>query len=267
MRVISLNVNGIKRAAERGFFEWMAEQDADVVCVQDLQAKEYQLPDEMVNPDGYTGYFFDADEDGFSGVAVYCKEPPKAIMFGLGNPEFDIEGRFIQADFEGVSIASVLFPSGVAGTPLQDHKFQFMKAFMNHLKKTLRKRRDFLFCGTTYVAHKTHDVFDWKSQQGKSGFMDEERAWFDHILGPMGYVDCFREANFDQDEFTWWPDEQGAWERNEGWRIDYMLGTPGMKRSADMAKIYKNKRFSDHAPVIVDFDYELGESEEEFNFF
>jgi len=266
MRIISLNVNGIKQAAERGFFEWMIEQDADVVCVQDLQAKEYQLPEEMINPGSYSGYFFDADEDGFSGVAVYCKEPPKAIMFGLGNPEFDMEGRFIQADFEKVSIASVLFPSGVAGTPLQEHKFQFMKAFMGHLKKTLRKRRDFLFCGTFYVGHKTHDVYDWKAQQGKSGFMDEERAWMDHILGPMGYVDCFREANYDNDEFTWWPEDAGAWERNEGWRLDYQLGTPGLKRSAAMAKIYKNKRFSDHAPVIIDYDYEVN-GDDEFNFF
>ncbi len=165
MRVITFNAQGIEQAAENGFFDWMVQQDADVICLQDLRAKEYQLDDERYHPEGYHPFFFDAWEDGYSGVAIYTRELPKAIMTGLGFELCDQHGRFIQADFEHVSVSSFFIPSGLKSEEAQAEKEAFMVDFLGHFNKTLRKRREFIFCGTTNIAHKTVDLSNWYANQ------------------------------------------------------------------------------------------------------
>lgn len=253
MRVITFNAQGIKQAADNGFFDWMVQQDADVVCLQDLRAKEYQLDDDRYHPAGYHAYFFDALDDDYSGVAIYTRHLPKAIMTGLGFELCDYHGRFIQADFDKVSVASVFIPSGLKSYEAQQNKEAFMTHFMAHLKKTLRKRRDFVFCGTFNTAHRTKDLSNWYVNQTVSGFLPSERAWMEEMLGDLGYVDAFREINKAERQFTWWPDYNRARTLNEGARLDYQVTTANLRPLIEAARIYKDDMFSEHAPLIIDY--------------
>jgi len=249
MKVLTLNLNGMENAVERGFIGWLASSDADVVCVQNLKAKEYQLPAECFNVPGFEAFFTDAEEDGFSGVGIYCREMPKAIIRGLGFPQCDIEGRFIQADFEQFSVASVLFPQATDEEE-QERKFDFMDQFLSHLKKTQRKRRDFIFAGTYYIAHRTIDLGNWESHQRESGFLPEERAWMDQVMGPVQYVDAFRRINKQEMQHTWWPYDEA---QRFGLRIDYQLVTPDLAPYIDQARIITEPRFSPHCMLEVDY--------------
>lgn len=253
MRVITLNVQGIKEAAKKGFFDWMVAQDADVVCLQDLRAKDYQLDDPIYHPEGYHAYFFDAFEDDYSGVALYCKKPPKAIMTGLGFEECDFHGRFIQADYDGVSIAAMMIPSGLKDDEAQSAKYHYMEHVLNHLRKTLRKRRQFIFCGTWHIAHKPEDLSNWYVNQRNSGFLPEERQWLDQIFGELKFVDAFREVNHAERQYTWWPPYNRARTLNEGARIDYQVTTQGLRQSVRKAVIDRTVLFSEHAPLIIDY--------------
>lgn len=255
MRIISLHVNGLKKAAEQGLFEWLNEEQADVVCIQNTLDREYKLPDSVLYPDGYNGYFFEGETDDYSGVAIYTRELPKAIMTGLGFPACDFQGRYIQADFEHVSIGSILFPKEDAFHSLED-KLAFQQEFLNHLKKTRRKRRDFIFCGNFEAAHKTIDVADWRQQQDQSGFLLEERAFLDQVFGPVGFVDAFREANFGENQFTYWPNEEARRRNSEGFRFDYQICTPDLRQFVVESKIMKNQIFSNHAPVLVEYEFD-----------
>lgn len=257
MRVITFNTQGIEQAAEKGFFDWMVKQDADVVCLQDLRAKEYQLDDERYHPEGYYPYFFDAFEDGYSGVAIYSRTVPKAIMTGLGFELCDFHGRFIQADFDKVSVSSLTIPSGLANEEAQEVKREYMQQFMGHLKKTLRKRRDFIFAGTYQIAHRPVDLSNWYVNQQVSGFLADEREWMDEVLVDMGYVDAFREINKVDNQYTWWPSYNRARELNEGARLDYQLTTGNVRSQVKSATIYRDQIFSEHAPLIIDYDIEI----------
>lgn len=257
MRVITFNTQGIEQAAEKGFFDWMVKQDADVVCLQDLRAKEYQLDDERYHPEGYYPYFFDAFEDGYSGVAIYSRTVPKAIMTGLGFELCDFHGRFIQADFDKVSVSSLTIPSGLANEEAQEVKREYMQQFMGHLKKTLRKRRDFIFAGTYQIAHRPVDLSNWYVNQQVSGFLEDEREWMDEVLVDMGYVDAFREINKVDNQYTWWPSYNRARELNEGARLDYQLTTGNVRSQIKSATIYRDQVFSEHAPLIIDYDIEI----------
>ena len=257
MRIISINLDGIHNATERGFTDWISEQEADVICVQNLRAQESQLGDQLLQPHGYEGYFFDALEgDQIAGVGIYCKSPPKAIMTGLGFEMCDYEGRYIQADYEHVSIGSILFPPGSSNHGEQQKKFQFMEGFMSHLKKTRRKRREFIFCGSFHIAHKTIDLSDWQGNQTEPGFLAEERAWLDQVFGPVGFIDAFREANIEDKQFTWWPSTENARRNTLGWRVDYQITTPGLKDQIANSQIDRDANFSSHAPVIIDYSFE-----------
>ncbi|MFT5722296.1 MAG: exodeoxyribonuclease-3 [Motiliproteus sp.] len=257
MRVITLNVQGIKQAAEKGLFDWMLKLDADVYCLQDIQAKEYQLDDALYHPPGYYPYFFDAFEDNHSGVALYCKKPPKAIMTGMGFELCDAHGRFIQADYDKVSIVSMALPSGLKDDAAQSQKLHFMEHFLNHLRKTLRKRRQFIFCGTWSIAHKTIDLSNWYVNQKNSGFLAEERQWLDVVFNELGFIDAFREINHVDHQFTWWPPYNRAWSLNEGARIDYQVTTSELRKTVQAAAIYKEARFSEHAPLEITYNIEL----------
>jgi len=257
MRIITLNVEGLRQAAERGFFHWMEQQDADVVCLQDLREKDYQLDEPQFRPDGWHAYFFDAFEDGYSGTALYCRHQPKAIMTGMGFPGCDFEGRFIQADFEKISVASMYVPTGLGSEEKQDAKNEFMEQFNAHLRKTLRKRREFIFCGTINTAHKPADLSGWYVNQKNSGFLPEEREVLDEIFYQLDYCDAFRQVNQSERQFTWWPDYNRAYKLNEGARLDYQITTPGLRRFVRNAGIYREERFSNHAPLIIDYSCDL----------
>jgi exodeoxyribonuclease-3 len=258
MRVISANLNGIRAAAKKGFFDWMKRQKADVVCIQETKAQEHQLAEPLYHPKGWHSFFFDAEKKGYSGVAIYSRHEPDSVEFGLGWDHCDQEGRYIQADFGKLSIASLYLPSGSSSEERHANKLVFMDRFLEELKKMKKKKREFIICGDYNTVHKEIDIKNWKSNQKNSGCTPEERAWLDNLFGPVGYVDAFRVVNQNADEYTWWSNRGQAWAKNVGWRIDYQVITPGLKDCVQKAAIYKSKRFSDHAPLTIDYDYEIG---------
>ncbi len=254
MRVVSINVNGLKRAAENGFFDWMREIDADVVCVQDLQGKVYDFDDEIFHPEGYQAYFIDAERPEDGGVGIYTRHFPKAIMYGFAYEPADREGRFIQADFENVSVASMLVPCALGKPENQDAKDQFLEAFQSHLEKTLRKRRQFIFAGSFNSAHLVMDASKKYHEMDVSGFKAHERDWFDTVYDDFGYVDAFRQVNIEKNQYTWWPEWAKGWRKNAGWRTDYQITTQMVRNVIEDGFIDMDTRFSDHAPVIIDYD-------------
>ena len=254
MRIISFSADGIKDAAKNGFYQWLEEQDADFVCVQDLQCAEYDLQDDIFFPAKYNAYFFDDINGKENGVAIYCRELPKAIMTGLGFADFDMEGRYIQADFENLSVGCLLAPRAEEGKPNQQiRKTEFFSLLLGHLQKVRNKRREFIICGNWHIAHTASDLQDTERNSSSSGFLTEERQWMNELI-ESGYVDAFREINSDQDEFSWWPDGDRS---SNGWRTDFHIISGGLKYSVDYGAIYKSKEFSTHAPVIMDYDIEL----------
>lgn len=254
MRIISFSADGIKNAAENGFFDWLKEQDADFVCVQDLRCSEYDLQDKIFFPEEYNAYFFDDVDGKANGVAIYCRQMPKAIMTGLGFADFDMEGRYIQADYENLSVACLLAPRANLGDAVQQtRKNNFFELLGAHLQKIRNKRREFIICGNWHIAYTAADVQDSQGNSTTSGFLAEERQWMNELL-ESGYVDAFREVSSDQDEFTWWPDGKRS---ENGLRTDYHIISQGLKYAVDYGVIYKIKEFSTHAPVIMDYDIEL----------
>lgn len=254
MRIISFSADGIKKAAENGFYDWLKEQDADFVCIQDLQCSEYDLQDNIFFPEEYNAYFWDDVDGKKNGVAIYCRALPKAIMTGLGFADFDMEGRYIQADFENLSIACLLAPSASEGNEEeQSRKNAFFELYGAHLQKVRNKRREFVICGNWQTVHTSIDVQDTQRNSTASGFLASERQWLDELFSE-GYVDAFREINADKDEFSYWPDGERD---SNGWRTDFQVVSQGLKYHIDYGAIYKSKAFSTHAPVIMDYDIEL----------
>lgn len=253
MRIISVNLNGIRAAERKGFFKWMLKQEADVVCLQETKAQEDQLPPEVYHPPGYHTYFHDAEKKGYSGVGLYCRKKPDRVIKGLGWPDFDAEGRFIEADFGGLSVISLYLPSGSSSEERQAVKFDFMERFTPVLEAMRRKKREYIICGDWNIVHKEIDIKNFKSNQKNSGCLPEERAWLDQVFGPMGFVDAFRVVDPRPEQYTWWSNRGQAWDKNVGWRIDYQVITPGLKEKVKAAAIYKDERFSDHAPLIIDY--------------
>lgn len=257
MRIVSINLNGIRAAAAKGFYGWLSRQDADVVCLQELRAQVEQLTAQMLAPRGYHGYFHDAEKQGYSGVAVYCRRQPDRIRMGMGWPDMDAEGRYIQADFGELSVTSVYLPSGTSGEARQAVKFSFLDRFMPFLHALRRDGREYILCGDWNIAHKEIDLKNWRANQKHSGFLPEERAWMEKLFNEVGFVDVFRRLNPEPEQYTWWSNRGQAWAKNVGWRIDYQVATPGIAQTARAESIYKRKRFSDHAPLIIDYEYSL----------
>ncbi len=257
MRIVSANLNGIRAAQRKGFFEWMLARNIDVLCIQETKAQEDQLGADHFHPAGYYRYFHDAQKKGYSGVAIYCRKKPDQVIKGLGWPDFDAEGRFIQADFGRLSVISLYLPSGSASEVRQAAKFDFMARFTPLLEAFREDGREYIICGDWNIVHKEIDIKNWKSNQKNSGCLPEERAWLDQVFGPMGYVDAFRVVNQAPHQYTWWSNRGQAWANNVGWRIDYQVITPALKARVKAAEIYKDERFSDHAPLIIDYDCTL----------
>lgn len=261
MKIISANLNGIRAANRKGFFQWLETQQADVVCLQETKAQEHQLETEEYYPKGYHCHYFDAQKKGYSGVAIYARQKPDQVTCGLGEgfEDMDAEGRFIQADFtredgSKLSVISLYLPSGSAKEERQLVKYSFMERFTETLKAMRRKRREFVICGDWNIVHKEIDIKNWKSNQKNSGCLPAEREWLDKLFGPMGFTDAFREVNQQPGEYTWWSNRGQSWAKNVGWRIDYQVITPGLKDKVKSASVYKDERFSDHAPLIIDYE-------------
>lgn len=255
MRIITLNVNGVRSAARKGFFDWLALQDADIVCIQETKAQEGQIGDPLYRPEGYHCHYLDAEKRGYSGVALFARKQPDELIHGLGWPDMDAEGRYLEARFGRLSVASLYLPSGSSSEQRQQVKFSFLDRFMPFLRECAESGRDYVFCGDWNIAHKNIDLKNWRGNQKNSGFLPEERAWMDQLLGPENWVDAFRAVNWDADQYTWWSNRGQARAKNVGWRIDYQIASPGLRDKVRAASIYKDQRFSDHAPLTLDYDY------------
>lgn len=254
LKVITLNVNGIRSAARKGFFIWLMQQHADIVCLQELKAQEADIMHDTFTLDGYQGYFHFAEKKGYSGVGIYSKLQPKQVVTGLGWPDADQEGRYVALDLGHLWVASLYMPSGSSGDHRQAIKFEFLKQYAERLDAISKGKHEYIICGDWNIAHKNIDLKNWRANQTHSGFLPEERAWMDHLLSEQGFIDAFRVINQEPDQYTWWSNRGRAWEKNVGWRIDYQIITPGLKSSIKSATIYKDERFSDHAPLIMEYD-------------
>jgi exodeoxyribonuclease-3 len=255
LKIISLNLNGIRSATNKGLYAWLKKQDADIVCMQEIKAQVGDMSDEMLNPDGYFGYFHYAEKKGYSGVGIYSKTQPDSIIVGLGIADIDREGRYIEARFGNLSVVSLYLPSGSSGEERQAFKFSVMERFMLHLKMLKDSGRDVVICGDWNIAHKEIDLKNWKGNKKNSGFLPEERAWLTALFDDVGWVDVYRKLHPETTDacYTWWSNRGQAWAKNVGWRIDYQIATTDFANKAVSSSIYKDERFSDHAPLIVEY--------------
>lgn len=256
MRIINFSADGIDAAAKLGFFDWLKNQDADVICIQDIRTQEHKLHDDHFFPEGYFPYFLD-HSDNQNGVAIYTKKLPKAIMFGLGFNDFDSEARYIQADFDNLSIGSILVPAASADDAVaMERKAQFLEQLYAHLEKILNKRRQFIFAGNWQIAHMPRDT-QQSIDSHQPGFLLSERRFLDEAIHKLGYLDAFRLTNKDNDEFSWWPEGN----MHDGRRVDFQLISHGLKHKVEYGAIYKSQAFSSHAPVIMDYDIFFAEED------
>ena len=253
MRIISFSADGVREAAKRGFYDWLERQDADFICIQDLRCSEYDLQDDLFFPSEYNAYFFDDINGKDNGVAIYCRTLPKAIMTGLGFADFDMQGRYIQADYDDLSVGCLLVPvADDDDDEAQESKNEFYNLLGGHLQKVRNKRRDFIICGNWRVAHTAADVQNSEENSNRSGFLPDERQWFDELLD-SGYVDAYRRISSDDDAFSYWPGERGK----DGWRVDMQIISEDLQYTVEHGAIYTGEEFSKHAPVIIDYDIEL----------
>ncbi len=261
MKIISVNLNGIRAAAKKEFFTWMKKQQADIICIQETKAQPFQLADPLYHIEGYHIFFNSAEKKGYSGVAIYSKSRPDSIDLSLGTQWgiLDKEGRFIQVNFGQLSIASLYLPSGSSGETRQTLKYQFLDKLTPLLHAMRQNSRSYILCGDWNIAHKEIDLKNWKANQKHSGFLPAERAFMDQLFNNMGFVDAFRVVEKDPDHYTWWSNRGKAWEKNVGWRIDYQIITPDLKDTVNTASIYKAQRFSDHAPLIIEYQKNIAD--------
>ena len=253
LRVITLNLNGIRSAAKKGFFAWVQQQNADVICVQEVRAQQVDIIHPAFQLEGYHGYFHFAEKKGYSGVGIYSKREPTEVITGLGWKEANEEGRYVEIRFDKLNIASLYMPSGTSGPLRQTIKFDFLKRYADFLLTKRMSECEYIICGDWNIAHRQIDLKNWRGNQKNSGFLPEERAWMDELFGSLGFVDAFRHMNQEPEQYTWWSNRGQAWAKNVGWRIDYQVVTPGLKDAVKAVSIYKNQRFSDHAPLLIDY--------------
>ena len=256
-RVITINVNGLRSAAGKGLMRWLQRVDPDIVCLQEVKAHAADLPDELLHPPGLHAHFHHAQVKGYSGTAIYAKKRPAGVRIGFGDPEFDAEGRCVQLDYAGTTVLCAYFPSGSSSPERHAAKFRYLERFGGHLDRLREEGREILLCGDVNIAHKEIDIRNWRANRKNSGFTPEERAWLDDFLGRRGWVDVFRTLDARPDQYTWWSRRGAARENNVGWRIDYQFATPGLARKAKATSIYTRQRFSDHAPLIVEYSGRL----------
>jgi len=254
VRIISFNANGIRSAASKGFFDWFAQQDADLLCLQETKAQAEQLSDPVFHPLGYHVHFKDASiRKGYSGVAIYSRNEPDAVVTGLDWPEFDDEGRYIEARFGNLSVVSLYLPSGSSGDPRQQFKFECMERLAAIFAGWRGRGREYVICGDWNIVHTRLDIRNWSSNQKQSGCLPAERAWLDSLFASAGWIDSFRALRPADVAYTWWSNRGAARANDVGWRIDYQIVTPGLSGRLRDCAIAREPRFSDHAPYRVDY--------------
>jgi exodeoxyribonuclease-3 len=261
-RLTSLNLNGIRSAASKGVEAWLAKTKPDCICVQEVKAQAPDVEGKLDALAGLKGHFHFAEKKGYAGVAAFARHEPSDVVTGFGSKEFDAEGRYVELRFDTprrkLSIISCYFPSGSSGEERQQAKFRFLDEFDPHLA-ALKRRREFILCGDVNIAHKEQDLKNWRSNRKNSGFLPEERAWMTKTLSETGLVDVYRRLQPEATEasYTWWSNRGQAWANNVGWRLDYHLATPALAETARREAIYKKERFSDHAPITVEYELTL----------
>ena len=261
-RLVTLNLNGIRSAASKGFLEWAAQAGADCMGVQEVKAQAADLADRFETVAGMPGYFHFAEKKGYSGVGLYSRKRPSSVVVGLGDAFFDAEGRYVEARYDTpkrrLSIISCYFPSGSSGEERQAAKFRFLDVVYPHLQ-ALRAEREFILVGDVNIAHQEKDLKNWRSNQKNSGFLPEERAWMTKLLTDGGLVDVYRQLEPDATDacYTWWSNRGQAYANNVGWRLDYHLATPALAAKAKTVSVYTTQKFSDHAPLVVDYGFTL----------
>lgn len=254
MKIITLNLNGIRAASRKGFFEWLDKESPDFICLQELKAQEQDLTAEMLRPNGYHGYFSFAEQKGYSGVGIYTKHNPTKVTSKINIENFDSEGRFIEVAFDDFSLISLYLPSGSSGIDRQEFKFLVLDQFYDFMESRL-KQKNTIICGDFNIAHHEIDLKNDKGNKKNSGFLPEERAWMTKIFSQQHWIDVYRALHPEEeaDAYTWWSNRGQAWEKNVGWRIDYQIASSKIAKRAISAKVFKDERFSDHAPLIIHY--------------
>ncbi|WP_372658610.1 exodeoxyribonuclease III [Hydrogenophaga sp.] len=261
-KLTSLNLNGIRSATTKGLEKWLAAHQPDCICVQEVKAQGPDVSGKFEEMAGLTGYFHFAEKKGYSGAAVYTKHAPSDVIIGFDGGEFDTEGRYVELRFDTpkrkLSLISSYFPSGSSGPERQAAKYRFLDLMYPHLQ-ALKSQREFILCGDINIAHQNIDLKNWRSNQKNSGFLPEERAWMTKLLNEAGMVDVYRQLQPEATEtaYTWWSNRGQAYANNVGWRLDYHLATPALAAHARREAIYKDEKFSDHAPLTIEYDFKL----------
>jgi exodeoxyribonuclease-3 len=264
MRIVSFNANGLRSAASKGFFDWFGAAQADVLCVQETKAQAHQLGDAVLRPAGYHACFKDAiTRKGYSGVAIYSRRAPDAVIDTLGWAPFDDEGRYLEAHFGNLSVVSFYIPSGSSGELRQGFKFEVMRWLKPILDGWLASGRDYVLCGDWNIVRSRLDIRNWTSNQKNSGCLPEEREWLNALCADTsaeadpargrGWVDTYRVLHPQGEDYTWWSARGAARANDVGWRIDYQLATPGLRERLQRCFIQREPKFSDHAPYTVDY--------------
>jgi exodeoxyribonuclease-3 len=254
VKIVSFNANGLRSATSKGFFEWVPGLDADLICIQETKAQEHQLRVPAMLPDGYTAYFRDATtKKGYSGVAIYTRREPDAVLTGIGWDAFDEEGRYLELRFGNLSVVSMYFPSGSSGEERQGFKFECIDRLTPVFDAMLASGRDYVICGDWNIVHTRKDIRNWTSNLKNSGCLPEERAWLDLLFQDRGWVDTYRCLQPDGEDYTWWSQRFGVREKNIGWRIDYQVVTPSLRARLTSCAIFPEPKFSDHAPYLVEY--------------
>ncbi|MEM6985225.1 MAG: exodeoxyribonuclease III [Pseudomonadota bacterium] len=256
MRVLTLNLNGIRSAARKGFFAWLDSVDADFVCLQEVRAQTDQITDSLYWPAAFHCVYHSPERKGYSGVAIFAKRTPSKIIRTIGHPVIDDEARWLEFRFPKLSIVSLYLPSGSSGQPRQDLKMDCLGFLTDHLAALARRRSPTIICGDFNIAHTVNDIRNWRSNQKNSGFLPEERAWLDQTFDRRRWVDSFRELEQPEHSYTWWSNRGQAYANNVGWRLDYQIVSRSLRDRVTRTHIHTEPRFSDHAPYIVDYDTE-----------
>ncbi len=263
LRLVTLNLNGIRSAATKGFEAWAEAAAIDCMGVQEIRAQAADVHNRFEQVAGMRGHFHFAEKKGYAGVGLYSRHEPSDVVVGTGWPEFDAEGRWVEVRFDKpgrkLSLISAYFPSGSSSEERQLAKFRFLGHMAPHLR-ALKAEREFILMGDINIAHQAIDLKNWKGNQKNSGFTPEERAWVTELLNAEtggGLVDVFRQLNPHPEQYTWWSNRGQAWAKNVGWRIDYHFATPGLAALARKEHIHLEPRFSDHAPLTIDYDFAL----------
>ena len=256
MRIITANLNGIRSAARKGFYTWLARQRADVVCLQETKAQQHQLDDPVFHPRAFHCFYHDAEKKGYSGTALYCRAAPDTVQRGMGIDWIDCEGRYLEARVGNLSVVSLYLPSGTTGDERQGFKIRMMDELLEHLRALRRQRRSVIMCGDWNIAHTNEDIRNWRGNQKNSGFLPEERAWLTQLFDEEGYTDGFRTLAQKPHEYTWWSQRGQARANNVGWRIDYQVISDDLATTVTRTRIYRDRLFSDHAPLILDYALE-----------